>query len=119
MLWTYEHGGSAAPAAPASITVLPLGDDRLFVDHDDHKSSIQLLVSRSDGQRLLTVEKVWEGQGPRQLLHPAGLQSAGSLYGYSTRFFTAVDPADGEMRFRSRETGRRLPHRHRRSDGRS
>jgi len=104
LLWTYEHGGGGARGA-ASLTVLPLGDDRLFVDHDDHLSALLEVQAAEAG---FTVEKIWEDKALINSYIPP-IQSAGSLFGYSTRFFTAVDPATGKTLFRSREPGDGFP----------
>ncbi len=104
LLWSFEHGGSGGRGA-GSLTVLPLGGDRLFIDHDDHKSALLKVTSTDDGYE---VEKVWEDKALVNSYIPP-VSAAGSLYGYSTRFLTSVDPSDGSTRFRSREPGDGFP----------
>jgi len=104
MLWSYEHEGGGAIGA-SSLTVLPLADDRLFIDHDARVSS---LIEVRSGEEGYTVEKIWEDKALINSYIPP-IESGGALFGYSTRFLSAVDPATGEILFRSREPGDGFP----------
>ncbi len=104
VLWSYEHGGRGGRGA-GSLTVLPVSESRVFIDHDDKQSALLQIASGPEGW---TAEKVWEGRALINSYVPP-VTTGGSLYGYTTRFLSAVDPETGEELFRSREPGDGFP----------
>lgn len=104
LLWSYEHGGGGGRGA-ASLTVLPVANNRIFIDHDDRLSAL-LEIRTTDGA--WSAEKIWEGKALINSYIPP-VAKDGALFGYSTRFLTAVDEATGEILFRSREPGDGFP----------
>lgn len=107
VLWQLEHGGGpTAMGAPTSSPLL-LGDDRIFFKHGADTSMV-VKVARAQGAAggapalAATVER--EVRALARSYSPPAL--AGKLLvGYTGRFLSAVDPASGEILWRSREPG--------------
>jgi|CXWL01.1.fsa_nt_gi outer membrane protein assembly factor BamB len=100
VLWRLEHkGGSAMGAASSSPVVL--GNDRIFFKHGTETTMV-VQVTRTESGFSAAIERELRLLA-RSYSPPAVAQ--GLLFGYTGRFLSAVDPATGEMLWRSREPG--------------
>lgn len=103
VLWNLEHGGEFyAGAGTQSMNPVALGDDHFFVTDANDSSSVVKLTGTADGQ--MELQKVWSGRSIRST-YTVPIAYEGNLYGYNSRFLTAVDAMSGEMRWRSRQPG--------------
>ena len=97
-LWSYRHteegrgGGSAHPT--------PVDDEHLLINLEGGAVMLQI---RRDGDAW-QVEEAWRGRPFGNALVLPVLHD-GTLYGFTGSILSAVDPATGEFRWRSRDTG--------------
>ncbi len=80
---------------------MPIGDDRLFVKHQDGETFVVTVAKGDEGW---SAEASVKGKGLSRSYSPP-TTGAQALYGYTARFLSAVDPATGELLWRSREPG--------------
>ncbi len=101
VLWQHEHGGGQGAMGAPTSSPLPLDGDRIFLKHDN------------DATRVLAVAAGESGLEPAVLTESRGLSKSYSppaawgeaIYGYTGRFLSAVDPATGELLWKSRDPG--------------
>jgi hypothetical protein len=81
---------------------VPLGNDRVFLKHDNDASSILSVTAEASG---LTPSIVHQNtRGLSKSYSPPALWD-NRVYGFTARFLSAVDPDSGEILWRSREPG--------------
>ncbi|MEM1248731.1 MAG: PQQ-binding-like beta-propeller repeat protein [Acidobacteriota bacterium] len=100
-LWSHEHGG-AGEFGPESTSPLPIGGDRLFVKHDNERTSVLKVVVQDD--ETLAVEVAAESRTLTRSYSPPTFWDA-AAYGYTSRFLSALDLTTGEELWRSRAPG--------------
>lgn len=100
-LWSHEHGG-VGEFGPESTSPLPIGGDRLFVKHDNERTSVLRVAVRSDES--LGVEVVAESRALTRSYSPPTFWGD-VAFGYTSRFLSALDLATGEELWRSRSPG--------------
>ncbi|MEM9557864.1 MAG: PQQ-binding-like beta-propeller repeat protein [Acidobacteriota bacterium] len=101
ILWQEEHGEKNAAMGALSQSVLPLDSERFFVKHGEDRVMV-LEVSCADGAFVPT--RLAEFRGLTRSYSPP-TRVDGVLYGYTGRLLSAVDPAAGELLWRSRAPG--------------
>lgn len=94
-LWAWQHEGGGGRGA-GSLTPVPSGPGRLFLAHQNDASV--MVEVQADG----AVETLWSERTIRNS-YTVPIYHEGHLYAYSSRIFTCVDAATGEMKWRSRE----------------
>ncbi len=104
-LWSHAHGGVGEFGAE-SQTPLPLGGDRLFVKHDNERSVVLRVLVREDES--LGAEVVHESRTMTRSYSPPTVWD-GRVYGYTSRFLSALDTRSGEELWRSRAPGDGFP----------
>ena len=100
-LWRHEHGGVGEFGAE-SASPLPVGRDRLFVKHDNERSLVLRVAVREDESFVAEVESI--SRTMTRSYSPATVWGE-LVYGYTSRFLSALDLATGEELWRSREPG--------------
>ena len=114
VLFDQPHGGEPVWISVASAVPMPAGNGRLFVKTHVDNSTMYRLVEAADGR--ISVETLWTAPVLRQT-YAVPVYHDGHLYGMNGRtVFTCVDAETGEMKWRTREPGRRLAHARRRPD---
>ena len=101
VLWEHEHGGEGSAMGIASVSPLPVADNRLFLSYKDETSSV-LELSFQDGSA--TGKQVWNSKSIRKSYN-CSVYHDGHVYGYSSRVLTCVDAKTGERVWRSRQPG--------------
>ena len=104
VLWRLEHGGSGYLGAQSLVPV-PADDDRVFLAFKDHASTVvqlELVGSQMRG------EPLWESRTIRNSYQVA-IYRDGFVYGFSSRFLTAVDAGTGVAAWKSRPPGDGFP----------
>jgi outer membrane protein assembly factor BamB/enterochelin esterase-like enzyme len=100
VLWAYSHQGNGY-RGQGSLVPVGLGDDRVFLAHDDDASQVIGLRPEGDG---IVAERVWLERTIRNSYNVA-VHHEGFLYAYSARVLVCVEAATGELRWRSRAPG--------------
>ena len=101
VLWEFEHDGEPGPMGSWTSSPLPLGDGRIFVKHEDPSTQIVELAGDAGTRH---PRRLVESRGLSRTYSPAA-PSGDSLYGFTARFLSALDPASGELLWRTREVG--------------
>lgn len=105
ILWQEEHGEKRAAMGALSQSVLPLDGERLFIKHSEDRVMVLAVtpgVIGGDGG--FTVSHLAESRGlTRSYSPPSAVGDA--VYGYTGRLLSAIDPATGEILWRSRPPG--------------
>ena len=101
ILWEHEHGGKGSSMGIASVSPLPVADNRLFLSYMDETSTV-LELSFQDGSA--TGKQLWDSKSIRKSYN-CSVYHDGHIYGYSSRVMTCVDAKTGERVWRSREPG--------------
>ncbi len=110
ILWRYEHGGGESGTGAYTSSPLPVGGDRLLLKHDGEASAVVTVTapegSSSEGGSGggLGVAHLADSRAMSRSYSPATV-AEGTVYGYTARFLSAVDPATGDLLWRSREVG--------------
>ena len=99
-LWQHDHGGLGFTGA-MSIVPVPAGPDRLFLNHDDHASTVIELTADTG---TVVGQAEWEDRVIRNSYN-VPVYHNGYLYAFSSRFLICVDAATGELAWRSRPPG--------------
>lgn len=99
VLWSVEHGGG--PGISLFASPLPLDADRVLVQTSGDASSI-VQVTSGGGEFSASIAPA--GLGMTKTYSPP-TRVDGVVYGYTSRFLSALDPASGELLWRSREPG--------------
>ena len=97
---TYEHKGSGGRGCQ-SMTPLPIGEDRLFLAHKS-ESSAMIALKQEDGTP--GCHELWDNPSIRNSYN-IPVYHDGFIYAFSSRILTCADPADGSIRWRSRQPG--------------
>lgn len=100
-LWSHTHGGTGE-FGPESATPMPIGDDRLFVKHDNERSSVLQIQLQNDETFVAEVLNV--NRTMTRSYSPPTVWD-GVAYGYTSRFLSALDLETGEELWRSRAPG--------------
>jgi hypothetical protein len=100
-LWELEL--EEEPGIMGSLTQSPLaiGEGQILIKHQNGKAEIVALAADSAG---VTPSIIASGRGLARSYSPP-TRWGEALYGYSGRLLSAVNPASGEMLWRSREPG--------------
>lgn len=98
-LWSFDHGGSGGRGA-WSLIPTALGEGRLFLAHDDAESQV-IQAPRAPS---LPASSVWRSRTIRNSYN-VPLVVGDKIYAYSARILVCVDPATGELVWRSRPPG--------------
>ncbi len=104
-LWSHTHGG-AGEFGPESSSPLPVGGDRLFVKHDNERSSVLRIAVQGDES--LAVELLGENRTMTRSYSPPTVWG-NQIYGYTSRFLSALDLETGKELWRSRAPGDGFP----------
>ncbi len=102
ILWEFGHGGTGYLGAESLVPV-GAGDNRVFLAFKDEASTVLALDSAAS-----TGTPLWEDRTIRNSYAVAAYHD-GYLYGFSSRFLTAVDAATGEAAWKSRPPGDGFP----------
>ncbi len=100
-LWGYNHGGTGEFGAE-SASPMPVGRDRLFVKHDNERTSVVQIAIRGD--ETLAAEVTRESRTLTRSYSPPTLWEQ-TVYGYTSRFMSALDLETGDELWRSRAPG--------------
>ncbi|MGI9647453.1 MAG: PQQ-binding-like beta-propeller repeat protein, partial [Acidimicrobiia bacterium] len=99
--WELELEGRADAMGSNSQSPLALGGNRMLIKHRSGETAVVALEGGAEG---LTPSVVASGRGLARSYSPPTLWGD-TLFGYSARFLSAVDPSSGELLWRSREPG--------------
>lgn len=99
VLWTLPHDGGRGISLFSSP--VPLGDDRILVQYASESTAV-VGVKMEDAR--LIPSFLGTSRGMSKSYSPP-TQAGGVVYGYTARFLSALDPASGELLWRSREPG--------------
>ena len=99
-LWSWAHEGAGGMGA-WSLSPIAAGDDRLFLVHDDHASSLIEIRAGSDGMK---PERAWSGRALARSYSPATVWGDRAC-GFVARYLSCADLATGEELWRSRAPG--------------
>ncbi len=102
--WQIEHGGDGFLGAESLVPV-PAGEDRVFLAFRDQSSKAIALDPANPSHNGTTV---WESRALRNS-YSVPVYFDGHIYGFSTRFLTAVDATNGEAAWKSRPPGDGFP----------
>ena len=99
ILWEFEHGGTGYLGAQSLVPVAA-GGDRVFLAFKDEASTVMAIdpVAAAGGASL------WEDRTIRNT-YSVAVYRDGYVYGFSSRFLTAIDAATGEAAWKSRPPG--------------
>ena len=100
IFWEHEHGGVGFLGA-MSLVPVPAGSDRLFLNHDDHRST---MIDFETNAGTTVTRRRWDDRVIRNSYNVPVFHD-GHLYAYSSRFLTCVDASTGELVWRSRPPG--------------
>ena len=81
---------------------MPVGDDRLFVKHDNERSSVLRIAVQDDES--LAAQVLGENRTMTRSYSPPTVWD-GAVYGYTSRFLSALDLDTGAELWRSRSPG--------------
>ncbi|MEM7480379.1 MAG: PQQ-binding-like beta-propeller repeat protein [Acidobacteriota bacterium] len=102
VLWEVPLEGDSGAKGAFSQSPMPIGGDRLLVKHKTEVSEvIQIARDGSD----FSAELVRESRGLANSYSPPAVGGREHLYGYTSLFLSAMDPASGDLLWRSREPG--------------
>lgn len=101
VLWEYEHNSEGGPMGAMTQSPVPLGGSRIFMKYDDPNAAV-LELSEVDGA--LGAFEHAKSKGLYRSYSPVTV-SGDHVYGFTSRFLSAVDPASGELLWRSRDVG--------------
>ncbi len=100
VLWEHTHEGTGGRGA-MSMVPLDIGQNRLFLCHDDNSSRVLTVQKSAEGY---SSEVAWENRHIRNTYNiPVYYQ--GHIYSFSSRVLTCVNADTGEQMWRSRAPG--------------
>lgn len=103
ILWEFEHGGTGYLGAQSLVPVAA-GVDRVFLAFKDESSAmIEIDPAAASG-----AARLWEDRAIRNTYSVATYRD-GYVYGFSSRFLTAVDANTGKAAWKSRPPGDGFP----------
>lgn len=97
--WQAAH--TEGPSGNTTLTPIPLGAYRVFMNAKNEESTVVDLVGGEDGVKL---EKVWEERSIRATYN-ISVRLGDYIYGYNNRFLVCIDAATGNQAWRSRAPG--------------
>lgn len=100
LLWELAHEGGGGMGA-ATQSPVPLDGSRFFVKYDTPKAAV-FELGETDGT--VDVDRLVTSRGLTRSYSPATL-AGGILYGFTGRILSAIDPATGELLWRTRDVG--------------
>ncbi len=105
ILWQQEHGGDQSAMGGSTLNPVLLGQERLFMT-STRPESMLYQFGQGDNQQPATprLETLWTSRSIRGT-YSTPVVHGEHLYGYSSRFLTAVDAASGEAVWKSRQPG--------------
>lgn len=103
-LWSIDHGGDGFLGAESLVPV-PMGEDRVFLALKDQSSSA---IALDPGNPEGNGRQLWESRAIRNS-YSVPVYHEGFIYGFSSRFLTAVDATTGEAAWKSRPPGDGFP----------
>ena len=95
--YEYDHGGDDTAGIDVPV---PLDENRLLLRNKQDSADLIRFVAGQDGK--LTAEKVWSAGIFKNSYNPP-VYYKNHLYGYNGRILTAVNAANGETKWRSRD----------------
>lgn len=100
ILWQHEHGGDQSAMGGGTLNPLLLGDERVFMTSKQPESMLYQLAGGAASE----LATLWSSRSIRGTYSTPVFRD-GYLFGYSSRFLTAVDVATGEAAWKSRQPG--------------
>lgn len=104
VLWRFEHGGTGYLGAQSLVPV-SVDNDRVFLAFKDEASTV-VGLDPSHPDSLST--SIWESRTIRNS-YQVPVYHKGYVFGFSSRFLTAVDARTGEPAWKSRPPGDGFP----------
>ena len=101
VLWEHEHHGGFSVMGDATSSPMPLDGDRIFLKHGED-STLTLGITAEESGFAATV--LSESRGLSKSYSPAAAAND-EVYGFTSRFLSAVDPTTGELLWKSRQPG--------------
>ncbi|MDH3403539.1 MAG: PQQ-binding-like beta-propeller repeat protein [Acidobacteriota bacterium] len=101
VLWDFEHEGEPGGMGAMTSSPLPLDAGRFLVKYEDETSAV-FEIGEIDGAQ--SVSKTLETRGMTRSYSPPAV-AGDHVYGFTARFLSAVDPATGDLLWRTREVG--------------
>jgi len=102
VLWAQEHGGTGYLGAQSLVPIFA-GGDRVFLAFKDESSTVLNV-----GPGAAADAPLWEDRSIRNS-YAVPVFHEGYVYGFSSRFLTAVDAATGKAAWKSRPPGDGFP----------
>ncbi|MCZ6727098.1 MAG: PQQ-binding-like beta-propeller repeat protein [Acidobacteria bacterium] len=100
-LWRHELEGERGVMGSFTQSPVPIDGNRIFVKHEQGRAVVIEVVR---GESDLVAREVSAGRGLSRSYSPPAL-SGELLFGYTSRFLSSVEPATGELLWRSRAPG--------------
>ncbi len=111
VLWEVTHGGDGYLGAQSLVPV-SVGDDRIFLAFKDQSSTVVAIdpaaARPAAAGPAAGPTSLWEDRTIRNT-YSVAVHRDGYVYGFSSRFLTAVDAATGEAAWKSRPPGDGFP----------
>jgi len=106
VLWRHVHRGGGGAMGALTSSPLPLDARRLFLKHDNNRTLVLGLEGEEteDFGPSITVTVLHDDRDLSKSYSPPALWD-GRLYGYTSRFLSAMDPETGELLWKSRDPG--------------
>jgi len=104
VLWSFAHGGTGYLGVESLVPVAA-GVDRVFLAYKDESSTV---VALDPGSPTGSGQPLWEDRTIRNS-YAVAVYRDGYVYGFSSRFLTAVDVATGKAAWKSRPPGDGFP----------
>lgn len=101
VLWELEHEGEPGGMGATTASPLPLDGGRVFVKYEDETSAFYE-IGEVEGRP--SASRTHETKGLTRSYSPPTVVGD-HLYGFTARLLSAVDPATGELLWRSRDVG--------------
>jgi outer membrane protein assembly factor BamB len=101
VLWEIEHEGEPGGMGAMTSSPLPLDASRIFVKYEDETSAF-IEIAEVDG--IQGASRTGKSKGMTRSYSPPTV-IGDHLYGFTARFLSAVDPATGELLWRTRDVG--------------
>ena len=101
VLWQLDFEGQGSAMGAYSQSPVPIGNDRILVKQAADTVAIVEVVREGEA---LVARQVGDSRGLARSYSPPSL-AGDHVYGFTARFLSAIEPATGELLWRSREPG--------------